>query len=124
MIILHNKQDRNSRTFVENLPDELKDDVIEWYTEPEKVTAYITRYPGFTPSVFPSVLVEVPAYRIPERVFEGIELVTENLIERVVLAHDIPTHYELLHSPSRYSNVFLYIADVELRAVENPSAWR
>lgn len=95
MIILHNRLDKASRDFVAALDFEAGHEVIEWYTDHEKVSEYMAKYPGMSPSAFPSVLVWAASRSVPE-------VVTE---KGTAPAHVVPAHYELVRCPASMAEV-------------------
>lgn len=87
MIILHNSQDAASRVFVEVYGAEHT--VIDWYVDH-------SGYTGPSPSAFPSVVVDVPAYILPAITFSDGSVAPQRLV---------PAKQELVRAPVTWDDV-------------------
>ncbi len=101
-IILHNRQSQASRDFVASLPA-AGHTIIEWYTEPEAVAAYMAEV-GIPPSDFPSVVL-----RLADR-----EVAANNSPDNEVIpAHIEPARWELVRCPANLAEVDALVEGVE-----------
>ena len=87
MIIFHNHLDAASRTFVEQ--HGAGNTVISWYEGGHE--AWVAA--GGTPSVgvFPSVLFDIPAYKVPEWMSPDGVVHPERIMDSVQRAHPVKT---------------------------------
>lgn len=100
MIILHSPFDKASRDFVEA------------YGEGHTVLEYpecVNQFPNI--SAFPSVVIEVPAYKTEDTVGEN---------EEFSPGINIPNYTELLRCPANWQEVEDYISMVNQRAIDSP----
>lgn len=91
-IILHNRQSAESRSFVAALDEDGGHTIIEWYTDAEKVAAFLGEYPSIFPSAFPSVMVRRPDVTVAESVHPDTG--------ETVSAYVVAAHWELVRQPA------------------------
>lgn len=111
MIILHNPLDALSRDFITQHGD--GNTVIDWQDEAAR-GVFLAEHPDLSPSAFPSVLIDVPAYSQDETQINALGQITG--YER----QDIEAHEELLRMPADWSVVEAYQAILARRAEDNP----
>ncbi len=113
MIILHNPLDALSRDFVAQHGD--GNTVIDWQDETAR-EAFLAGHPDLSPSAFPSVLVEVPAYSLDAMQTNALGQITG--YERI----NVEAHEELLRMPADWSVVEAFQAILAKCVEDNPPA--
>jgi hypothetical protein len=116
MILLHHPEVELSRGLLSALPEGCG--CVDWTSEVqrEEHMALAAANNGLSPSAFPSVIVDVPAYSAdrpvfgPEGEFLGMEAAT------------VPAHQEALRLPASWDAVASFMASVEDRARLSPPA--
>ncbi|MBU1040717.1 MAG: hypothetical protein KKF77_06440 [Proteobacteria bacterium] len=111
MILLHHPEVELSRALLAELPSDCG--CVDWTSEIQR-GEYVA-LDGPSPSAFPSVLVDVPAYAEDRALigeggeFLGMEPVT------------VPAHQEVLRMPANWDAVASFMASMEERAQLRPA---
>jgi hypothetical protein len=112
MIILHNPYDKYSREFVEQYA------VIKG----AQVLVYpncMEQYPNV--SAFPSVVVEYPAYNVPEQIIEEYSDAEDNYYpEETVPSYNVQARTHLIRLPESWDDVQSELDEIERLKKENP----